>query len=115
MKLSLLFFLLMFLSSCGGSLKVTGRGCQAFDAQFVNANVFFKPNFTWQKKVWTFGGTRESATVLKLSEIMADKKIECRNLAFIRYQISQSFWDQIFSVFPFVQRMTLQVEAQTKS
>jgi hypothetical protein len=115
MKLSFLIILLIFLSSCGGSLKVTGRGCQAFNAQFVNANVFFKPNFTWQRKVWTFGGTKESAKVLTLSEIMSEKKIECRNLSFIRYQISQSFWDQIFSVFPFVQRMTLQIEAQTKS
>lgn len=115
MKVILLLLSAVLMTSCGGSLKVTGRGCQAFDAQFVNRNIIFQPNFTWQKKVWTFGGTESSASTLKLAEIMSEKKIECKNLAFIRYQISQSFWDQIFSVFPFVQRMTLQVEAQTKS
>jgi hypothetical protein len=45
---------------------------------------------------------------------MAEKEIECRSIAYLRYKIGQSFWDQIFSILPFMQRMTIEVEVQTK-
>lgn len=106
---------MMAISSCAGSVRITGRGCVSKDAQFANKNVFFKPNIQWQKKVWSFGGEESDAKSYSLVELMSEKEIDCRNIAFLRYRISQSFWDQIFSVVPFMQRMTIEVEVQTKS
>lgn len=106
---------LLLLSSCAGSVKIVGRGCQALAAQFVDTNKEFNPNKVWQRKVWTYGGPEKSARTFTIYELLQEKEIECRQVAKLRYQIGQSFWDQIFSVFPFVQRMTVKVEVQTKS
>lgn len=112
---NLMIVTLLFLSSCAGSVRITGRGCTSKDAQFVNRNVFFKPNKTWQKKVWSFGGEADDVKSFSLAEIMAEKEIDCRQIAYVRYKIGQSFWDQIFSFIPFMQRTTIEVEVQTKS
>lgn len=112
--LSCLLTLLIF-SSCAGSVRVSGRGCTSLDGQFVNKNVFFKPNKSWQKKVWTFGGEAEDVKSFSLAELMAEKEIDCRSIAHLRYKIGQSFWDQIFSFLPLMQRMTIEIEVQTKS
>ncbi len=111
--LSLVF--LMVTNGCAGSVKIAGRGCQTFEGQFMNANAGFTPNKVWQKKVWTRGGSESSARLFNIEEILEEKEIKCDQVALIRYQVSQSFWDQVFSVFPFIQRMTVQVEVQTKS
>lgn len=106
------FFLI---SSCAGSVKITGRGCQAFDGEFVNINKEFRPDKVWQKKVWTHGGPESSARTFTLEELLLEKEIDCRKVGRLRYEIGQSFWDQIFSIVPFIQRMTIKVEVQTKS
>lgn len=109
-------FLLSFLFfSCAGNVKILGRGCQTFNAEFVDINKEFSPNKIWQRKIWTKGGVSQKPTTLTIREILDEKEIECRNVLSIRYAVGQSFWDQIFSIVPYLQRMTLTVEVQTKS
>ena len=115
MKVFLLAILLSFLTSCAGSVKVLGRGCQTFDAQFMDVNKTFSPDKTWQQKVWTYGGNKEKATTFTLRELLTSKEIECKNVQSLRITIGQSFWDQIFSMAIFAQRMTMTIEVQTKS
>lgn len=111
------FVLLGFLAlhSCAGSVKISGKGCQTFKAQFVNINEGFNPNKSWEQKVWTYSGSKESPVIFSLKELLAYKEIECKDVKSIRYKIGQSLWDQIFSMPPFIQRMTLTVEVETKS
>jgi hypothetical protein len=33
-------------------------------------------------------------------------------VAKVRYELAQTFWDQLFSIFPFFSRMTIRVEVQ---
>ena len=116
LRLSLfLIFTCSFLTSCAGSVRISGRGCISKDAQFVNRNVLFKPNKVWQKKVWTFGGEADDVKSFSLVDLMSEREIDCKQIAYLRYKIGQSFWDQIFSIMPFMQRMTIDVEVQTKS
>lgn len=106
---------LIFFSSCAGSVKIVGRGCQTFDGQFMDINKEFNPDKVWQKKVWTSGGPESSARTFTIEEVLLEKEIECRRVSRLRYKIGQSFWDQVFSIVPFVQRMTITVEVETKA
>lgn len=78
-------------------------------------NKEFNPNKVWQRKVWTSGGNGQAPTTLTLKELLSEKEIECKSVKSLRYRIGQSFWDQIFSIVPYFQRMTLTVEVETKS
>lgn len=110
-----LFMLLFFLTGCAGGIRITGSGCQAFDAQLMSVNEIFNPQHTWEKKLWTSGGSEEDSKVLLMRELLAEKNIACKQVKRIRYTISQNFLDQIFSIIPFRQRMTLKIELETKS
>jgi hypothetical protein len=115
-SLWLIIFLSCFLFfGCAGNVKILGRGCQTFNAEFVDINKGFNPNMVWQRKVWTRGGVSQKPTTLTIREILDDKEVECRKVKSIRYSVGQSFWDQIFSIVPYIQRMTLTVEIETKS
>ncbi|MCR9203213.1 MAG: hypothetical protein NXH75_01450 [Halobacteriovoraceae bacterium] len=109
-----LFAICLFLSGCAGNVKILGRGCQTFNAEFVDINKGFNPSKAWQRKVWTSGGASQKPTTLTIREILDEKEIECKSVKSIRYSIGQSFWDQIFSLVPYIQRMTLSVEVETK-
>lgn len=105
---------LFFAVGCSGNLKVLGRGCRAFDAQFSDSSAPFQPSQVWQKKVWTGGHFKERPTTVTLREVLKEKDLDCNEVRSLRYTVMQSFWDQIFSMAPFFERMTLKVEVEIK-
>jgi len=75
----------------------------------------FVPNVVWQEKYWSYGGEEDSSETTNLGELLAHKQIECKKVKFLRLTTGQTFWDQIFSIVPFIQRMTLNIELMTES
>lgn len=109
MKGAFLIFILA-LSSCAGSIKVTPKGCERADIQFFNVENERVPTHIWQRTVWTFGGEESDVSEVELENLLADEDLKCADVRRIRYVFKQSIWDQIFSVFPLIQRSTLEVQ-----
>lgn len=114
-RLLLIALLACLLSSCAGSIKVSTRGCQSMKTEFAHENMRFAPNVVWQEKYWTYGGGEDSSETTNLGELLADREIDCKKVKFLRLTTGQTFWDQIFSIVPFIQRMTLNIELMTES
>jgi hypothetical protein len=109
MAKSLIFScLLCLLASCAGNVGVTSRGCKASEAQMMNEEVEFRVDYAWDKKVWSSGGVN----LLRVKSLLAEKELDCTMVAKVRYELAQTFWDQLFSIFPFFSRMTIRVEVQ---
>ncbi len=115
MRIWLLLSFIVLFQGCAGSVRISGSGCQAFNAQIMNKNEIFSPQHQWEKKLWTSGGSEDDAVVLLMRDLLAEKNFTCKQVKSIRYTISQNFMDQVFSIVPFRQRMTIKIELETKS
>ncbi len=99
---------LLFLSSCAGNVGLTSRGCKASDAQVMSEDKSFVADYSWDKKVWNSGGVK----MIRISNLLKEKEIDCTKVGRVRYQFAQTFWDQLFSVIPFISRMTVRLEVE---
>ncbi len=113
-SLYLYFFSLILLSSCAGNLRVSLKGCEISEAQIAditgNTQGKFEPDRIFTAKLWSTGMTSDSINDVVLKDILAEQGISCVSVKNLRYTLGQSFWDQIFSVVPFIQRSSLKVE-----
>ncbi len=109
-----LFLTLLCCASCAGNLRVSLKECEISQAQFAditgNSNGEFKPDRTFTTKLWSTGIGPDSVTDVVLKDVLSEQGVSCVSVKYLRYTIGQSFWDQIFSVIPFVQRSSLKVE-----
>ena len=81
----------------------------------MSVNNSFNPSISWEKKVWTSGGAEDDAVIYLLKDLLKEKDLECKQVSKIRYGIEQNLMDQVFSIFPYWQRMTIKLEVETKS
>jgi len=106
----LYFFFLCTLFSCAGSLRLKLEECNISDLQIAQTNRAFTVDRSFTTKIWSYGISSDSVTDISLKEVLGEKAISCVNIKYIRYTIGQSFWDQLFSIIPFIQRNSLKIE-----
>jgi hypothetical protein len=100
--------LLISLLGCAGNVGVTSRGCKASEAKIMSEELEFQADYSWNKKVWSSSETN----LIRIKDLLVEKELDCSDVARVRYQVGQTFWDQLFSIFPFFSRMTVKVDVQ---
>lgn len=106
--------LLLLLGSCAGNLRVSLKGCEISQVQIADTSGKtqgkFEPDRSFTTKIWSFGMAEDSVTEVTLKDVLIEQGVSCVNIKTLRYTLGQSFWDQIFSVVPLIQRSSLKVE-----
>tara|TARA_Y100000780_G_C13696027_1_gene422617 strand:+ start:56625 stop:57002 length:378 start_codon:yes stop_codon:yes gene_type:complete len=106
----ILLFLGPLFTSCAGNLSLKLDDCNIAQTQIAPTNTVFNIDRSFTTKVWSYGISSDSKTSLSLKDILREKALSCVNIKYIRYTIGQSFWDQLFSIIPFIQRSSIKIE-----
>lgn len=105
-----IIMLSFLLSSCAGGVRLVQKECIRSDARLAEDQNAFRVDKKFSQKVWSMGSGESSASEVNLKEVLEGEDINCQNVKYIRYSIGQNFWDQIFSIVPFIQRSHVDYE-----
>lgn len=102
----ILVFALLLLSSCGGHLTVSNRGCALKSARLGDGS----EEVILKEKIWhkTHDGAEK---VVLLRDLLASENIDCARIKSLSYHIGQDLFDQLLSVLPFIRRSQIVVRA----
>jgi hypothetical protein len=102
--------LLMSLFSCAGNLRLNMDRCETSESEFANTKEEFTIDKSFTAKVWSFGLLASQVNDIPLKDLLREQAISCVNVKYLRYTIGQSFWDQLLSVVPYIQRSSIKIE-----
>jgi hypothetical protein len=103
-KVLLSLSLLLLLSSCGGHLQITNKGCKSSNTLFSDQDneILYSGGF-WLP---VFSG---HISKISLKEILKDKDIDCNQLSAVSYEVGHNFIDAVLSFLPLLGRSHITV------
>ncbi len=96
--------------SCAGNIRVKMDDCDISEAEISRTREKFNVDKRFTAKIWSYGIMEDSATEVQIKDVLREQGLSCVNIKYIRFRMGQSFWDQIFSIVPFIQRTSLRIE-----
>ena len=104
-----IIFLFSFcvLSSCGGHLTISPRGCQT-SALWAVDRVSYRPSWVMEEKVYV---DSSMVRTLFLKDIIEKENLQCRQLKQVKVILKQTWKDVLYSIPPFLSRYSVIVEA----